>query len=258
MEPSRRPLIEIEHVFVTYPGTERHILNDFSLTLYEGEHAVIRGGNGAGKSTTFRMLCGLSRPTSGQCSVDGVDLLRAGSAARSRLGYMAQKFSLYGELTVQQNMRLMADLYGLERGRVKPRIEQLVEALDLETFRDVRAFNLPLGQKQRLAMACATLHEPPVLFLDEPTSGVDPRTRREFWKHINAMTQNGVAVLVTTHFMEEAEYCDEIALVFQGGIIARGTPDELKGKAPGGAADMTLEEAFIAYIEEVQRKGGHA
>ena len=144
-----------------------------------------------------------------------------------------------------------------------PRIEQLVEALDLETFRDVRAFNLPLGQKQRLAMACATLHEPPVLFLDEPTSGVDPRTRREFWKHINAMTQNGVAVLVTTHFMEEAEYCDEIALVFQGGIIARGTPDELKGKAPGaakngGAADMTLEEAFIAYIEEVQRKGGHA
>ena len=113
-------------------------------------------------------------------------------------------------------------------GRVKPRIEQLVEALDLETFRDVRAFNLPLGQKQRLAMACATLHEPPVLFLDEPTSGVDPRTRREFWKHINAMTQNGVAVLVTTHFMEEAEYCDEIALVFQGGIIARGTPDELK------------------------------
>ena len=234
-----------------------------SFTVRAGEIFGLLGPNGAGKSTTFRMLCGLSRPTSGQCSVDGVDLLRAGSAARSRLGYMAQKFSLYGELTVQQNMRLMADLYGLERGRVKPRIEQLVEALDLETFRDVRAFNLPLGQKQRLAMACATLHEPPVLFLDEPTSGVDPRTRREFWKHINAMTQNGVAVLVTTHFMEEAEYCDEIALVFQGGIIARGTPDELKGKAPGaakngGAADMTLEEAFIAYIEEVQRKGGHA
>ena len=115
----------------------------------------------------------------------------------------------------------------------------------------------------RAAFFSGYLLKPPVLFLDEPTSGVDPRTRREFWKHINAMTQNGVAVLVTTHFMEEAEYCDEIALVFQGGIIARGTPDELKGKAPGaakngGAADMTLEEAFIAYIEEVQRKGGHA
>ena len=237
--------------------------HDISFEVQPGRIFGLLGPNGAGKSTTFRMLCGLSRPTEGECFVAGMNLLTAGGAARAKLGYMAQKFSLYGELTVQQNMRLMADLYGLERGRVKPRIEQLVEALDLETFRDVRAFNLPLGQKQRLAMACATLHEPPVLFLDEPTSGVDPRTRREFWKHINAMTQNGVAVLVTTHFMEEAEYCDEIALVFQGGIIARGTPDELKGKAPGaakngGAADMTLEEAFIAYIEEVQRKGGHA
>ncbi len=237
--------------------------HDITFEVQPGRIFGLLGPNGAGKSTTFRMLCGLSRPTEGECFVAGMNLLTAGGAARAKLGYMAQKFSLYGELTVQQNMRLMADLYGLERGRVKPRIEQLVEALDLETFRDVRAFNLPLGQKQRLAMACATLHEPPVLFLDEPTSGVDPRTRREFWKHINAMTQNGVAVLVTTHFMEEAEYCDEIALVFQGGIIARGTPDELKGKAPGaakngGAADMTLEEAFIAYIEEVQRKGGHA
>ena len=237
--------------------------HDITFEVQPGRIFGLLGPNGAGKSTTFRMLCGLSRPTEGECFVAGMNLLTAGGAARAKLGYMAQKFSLYGELTVQQNMRLMADLYGLERGRVKPRIVQLVEALDLETFRDVRAFNLPLGQKQRLAMACATLHEPPVLFLDEPTSGVDPRTRREFWKHINAMTQNGVAVLVTTHFMEEAEYCDEIALVFQGGIIARGTPDELKGKAPGaakngGAADMTLEEAFIAYIEEVQRKGGHA
>ena len=237
--------------------------HDITFEVQPGRIFGLLGPNGAGKSTTFRMLCGLSRPTEGECFVAGMNLLTAGGAARAKLGYMAQKFSLYGELTVQQNMRLMADLYGLERGRVKPRIEQLVEALDLGPFRDVRAFNLPLGQKQRLAMACATLHEPPVLFLDEPTSGVDPRTRREFWKHINAMTQNGVAVLVTTHFMEEAEYCDEIALVFQGGIIARGTPDELKGKAPGaekngGAADMTLEEAFIAYIEEVQRKGGHA
>ena len=144
----------------------------------------------------------------------------------------------------------MADLYGLERGRVKPRIEQLVEALDLETFRDVRAFNLPLGQKQRLAMACATLHEPPVLFLDEPTSGVDPRTRREFWKHINAMTQNGVAVLVTTHFMEEAEYCDEIALVFLGRASLRGaTPDRAQGQSARSGEKrtvrrtMTLEEA---------------
>ena len=243
-------MLRMENVTMQFGGVVA--VNNLSLNVDKGEIVALIGPNGAGKSTTFRMLCGLSRPTEGECFVAGMNLLTAGGAARAKLGYMAQKFSLYGELTVQQNMRLMADLYGLERSRVKPRIEQLVEALDLGPFRDVRAFNLPLGQKQRLAMACATLHEPPVLFLDEPTSGVDPRTRREFWKHINAMTQNGVAVLVTTHFMEEAEYCDEIALVFQGGIIAPGAGEN------GGAADMTLEEAFIAYIEDVQRKGGHA
>ena len=233
--------------------------HDITFDVPPGRIFGLLGPNGAGKSTTFRMLCGLSRPTEGECFVAGMNLLGAAGAARARLGYMAQKFSLYGELTVEQNMRLLADLYGLPGGRGARRIEQLIEALDLEPFRHVRAFSLPLGQKQRLAMACATLHEPSVLFLDEPTSGVDPRTRREFWKHINAMTQNGVAVLVTTHFMEEAEYCDEIALVFQGGIIARGTPDELKEKAPHGSedpADMTLEEAFIAYIKDVQRREG--
>nr|WP_300838099.1 ATP-binding cassette domain-containing protein [uncultured Bilophila sp.] len=238
--------------------------HDISFEVQPGRIFGLLGPNGAGKSTTFRMLCGLSRPTEGQCFVAGMNLLTAGGAARARLGYMAQKFSLYGELTVEQNMRLMADLYGLPRAEVRPRVDGLIEALDLQGFRHVRAFNLPLGQKQRLAMACATLHRPSVLFLDEPTSGVDPRTRREFWKHINAMTQNGVAVLVTTHFMEEAEYCDEIALIFQGGVIARGTPDDLKAKAPRTekteerAEDMTLEDAFIAYIEAVGRKGGAA
>ena len=143
------------------------------------------------------------------------------------------------------------------------KIRRALEITHTWKHRDKPVSELSGGQKQRVWIAMALAQDTRVLFLDEPTSGVDPRTRREFWKHINAMTQNGVAVLVTTHFMEEAEYCDEIALVFQGGIIARGTPDELKGKAPGaakngGAADMTLEEAFIAYIEEVQRKGGHA
>ena len=231
--------------------------HDITFEVQPGRIFGLLGPNGAGKSTTFRMLCGLSRPTSGECFVAGMNLLKAAGAARAKLGYMAQKFSLYGELTVAQNMRLMADLYGLPRDLAGERIRQLAGALDLGPFLDVQASSLPLGHKQRLAMACATLHEPSVLFLDEPTSGVDPRTRREFWKHINAMTQNGVAVLVTTHFMEEAEYCDEIALVFQGGIIARGTPDELKEKAPGHAEgpDMTLEAAFIAYIEDVQRRG---
>lgn len=232
--------------------------HDISFDVLPGKIFGLLGPNGAGKSTTFRMLCGLSRPTEGSCFVAGMNLLGAAGAARAKLGYMAQKFSLYGELTVEQNMHLIAELYGLPGKQIASRIDQLVEALDLGTFREIRAFDLPLGQKQRLALACATLHEPSVLFLDEPTSGVDPRTRREFWKHINAMTQNGVAVLVTTHFMEEAEYCDEIALVFQGRIIARGTPDELRERAPhrGGVLPAsTLEEAFIAYIEAVQQKG---
>lgn len=226
---------------------------DISFEVFPGHIFGLLGPNGAGKSTTFRMLCGLSRPTSGECFVAGMNLLKAGGAARRQLGYMAQKFSLYGELTVVQNMRLVADLYGLAPHYAGKSIRRLIEALDLRRFEHVRAVLLPLGQKQRLALACATLHNPSVLFLDEPTSGVDPRTRREFWKHINAMTQNGVAVLVTTHFMEEAEYCDEIALVFQGAVIAQGTPDALKTKSPRRKTtpeDPTLEEAFIAYIED--------
>lgn len=230
---------------------------DISFEVLPGHIFGLLGPNGAGKSTTFRMLCGLSRPTSGECFVAGMNLLKSGGAARRQLGYMAQKFSLYGELTVVQNMRLIADLYGLAPHCAEKSIRRLVEALDLRRFEHVRAVLLPLGQKQRLALACATLHNPAVLFLDEPTSGVDPRTRREFWKHINAMTQNGVAVLVTTHFMEEAEYCDEIALVFQGAIIAQGTPDALKAKSPRNkmaSHDPTLEEAFIAYIEQSASK----
>ncbi len=254
--PSLQPVIRAVNLTKRYGAFVA--AHDITFEVQPGRIFGLLGPNGAGKSTTFRMLCGLSRPSSGECFVAGMNLLSAAGAARAKLGYMAQKFSLYGELTVFQNMRLMGDLYGLPRGAAARRIEELIGALDLEPFRNVRAFNLPLGQKQRLAMACATLHEPSVLFLDEPTSGVDPRTRREFWKHINAMTQNGVAVLVTTHFMEEAEYCDEIALVFQGGIIARGTPDELKEKAPhpsgAASADMTLEAAFIASIEDVQQR----
>ncbi len=223
---------------------------DITFDVRPGEIFGLLGPNGAGKSTTFRMLCGLSTPTGGTCFVAGANLLTAPGPARSKLGYMAQKFSLYGELTVLQNLRLMADYYGIPLSLAGKRIRQRIQALDLESFRHVKAVMLPLGQKQRLSMACATLHNPPVLFLDEPTSGVDPRTRREFWKHINAMTANGVAVLVTTHFMEEAEYCDRIALINHGRIIAQGTPDSLRAEAPvPAAADPSFEDAFIAYVE---------
>lgn len=231
--------------------------DDISFNVHAGEIFGLLGPNGAGKSTTFRMLCGLSRPTAGRCAVDGVDLLRAGSAARARLGYMAQKFSLYPELTVRQNIRVVADLYGVPRQRQDERIPELCAALGLQDALRQRTEELPLGQKQRLALLCATLHEPPVLFLDEPTSGVDARTRRDFWKHILALTAAGTAVLVTTHFMEEAEYCDRLALINNGAVIRMGTPDALKEECARttGRADPTLEEAFIACIEEQRATG---
>ncbi len=229
--------------------------DDISFDVLPGQIFGLLGPNGAGKSTTFRMLCGLSRPTAGRCFVDGVDLLTAGSAARSRLGYMAQKFSLYPDIPVRSNISIFADLYGLTRRQRQERVPLLTDALELGPFLKSKTADLPLGQKQRLALLCATLHNPPVLFLDEPTSGVDARTRRDFWKHITAMTASGTAVLVTTHFMEEAEYCDRIALVYRGAIISTGTPDELKARCPDPTLnDPTLEDAFIAYIEHHDRE----
>ncbi len=226
---------------------------DISFTVGAGEIFGLLGPNGAGKSTTFRMLCGLLRPTSGDCAVDGVDLLRSGSAARERLGYMAQNFSLYPDITARENIAIFADLYGLSPRRRDALLPRLADALDLTPWLKARTGTLPLGLKKRLALLCATLHEPPVLFLDEPTSGVDVRTRRDFWKHISALTAAGAAVLVTTHFMEEAEYCDRIALIYRGSIISVGTPDELKAQVTD-MKDPTLEDAFIAHIERYDRE----
>lgn len=226
---------------------------DISFKVHAGEIFGLLGPNGAGKSTTFRMLCGLLRPTSGDCAVDGVDLLRSGSAARERLGYMAQNFSLYPDITVRENITIFADLYGLSPKRRDALLPVLAGALDLTSWLKARTGTLPLGLKKRLALLCATLHEPPVLFLDEPTSGVDVRTRRDFWKHISALTAAGAAVLVTTHFMEEAEYCDRIALIYRGSIISVGTPDDLKAQVPD-MKDPTLEDAFIALIERYDRE----
>jgi ABC-2 type transport system ATP-binding protein len=215
-----------------------------------GEIYGLLGPNGAGKSTTFRMLCGLLKPTTGDASVAGVNLLHAASRARARLGYMAQKFSLYGDLSVGQNLDYFAGIYGLSRAAKRERLPAMIEMFELAPHLASNASLLPLGFKQRLALACATLHAPAVLFLDEPTSGVDPLMRREFWHHINALTTRGVAVLVTTHFMEEAEYCDRIGLIWRGRKIAEGTPDELKARVRSARQpEPTLEDAFIALLE---------
>ncbi len=234
-------------------------VDHIDFAIRQGEIFGLLGANGAGKSTTFKMLCGLLKPSAGSARVAGHDLYRQAAAARSRLGYMAQKFSLYGDLSVAQNLGFFAGAYGLGSGQRRAAIERMVGVFDLKPYLETNAGLLPLGYRQRLALACAVMHEPAVLFLDEPTSGIDPLTRREFWAHINAMVGRGVTVLVTTHFMDEAEYCDRIALIDAGNVIAQGSPDELKAlAATQDQALPTLEEAFIALIvRQRARQQGH-
>jgi ABC-2 type transport system ATP-binding protein len=228
---------------------------DISFEVARGEIFGLLGPNGAGKSTTFRMLCGLLRPTSGEGRVAGIDLRRDTAGARARLGYMAQKFSLYGDLSVAQNLAFFAGIYGLAGARRRAQIDRMTEVFDLGDRLAAAARDLPLGFKQRLALACAVMHEPEALFLDEPTSGVDPITRREFWSHINGLVEKGVAVVVTTHFMDEAEYCDRISLIYRGRAIAIGSPDELKARAANPERpDPTMEDTFIALVEADDRR----
>ncbi|HEY8965024.1 MAG TPA: ATP-binding cassette domain-containing protein [Candidatus Methylacidiphilales bacterium] len=220
-----------------------------TFRVRRGEIFGLLGPNGAGKSTTFKMLCGLLPPTSGTARVMGFDIGASAGAARQRLGYMAQKFSLYGNLTVAQNLRFFSGAYGLEGDARSRAIDGMAEVFRLGPHLASRADELPLGHKQRLALACAMMHGPDLLFLDEPTSGVDPVSRREFWSHINGLVEKGVTAIVTTHFMEEAEYCDRIGLILHGRLLALGTPDELKRLASTPAEpEPTMEEAFVRLV----------
>lgn len=226
-----------------------------SFTVRRGEIFGLLGANGAGKTTTFRMLCGLLPATSGTLTVAGVDMRRATSAARARVGYVAQRFALYGNLSVDQNLVFFAAAYGLRGAVRRQKIEEARQAFQLTDYGKVNADGLPLGIKQRLALACALLHEPPILFLDEPTSGVDPLARREFWQRINALAAQGVTVLITTHFMDEAEYCDQLVLMSLGEILAKGSPADLRQQArTAEQPEPTMEEAFIRLIEEHERQ----
>jgi ABC-2 type transport system ATP-binding protein len=226
---------------------------DFQIR--RGEIFGLLGANGAGKTTTFRMLCGLLPPSAGHFEVAGHDLRHAASAARARIGYMSQKFSLYGNLSVAQNLDFFASAYGLSGS---PRIQSIAWAVtefELAAFADQLSADLPLGYKQRLAMACALMHRPEILFLDEPTSGVDPLARREFWQRINALARLGVTVLVTTHFMEEAEYCDRLAIMAAGRILALDQPVAIKALARTAAnPNPSMEDAFIHLVEETELK----
>ncbi|GKW06919.1 ATP-binding cassette domain-containing protein [Pectobacterium carotovorum] len=230
-----------------------------SFQVKRGEIFGLLGPNGAGKSTTFKMMCGLLVPTDGKALVLDMDLKTSSGKARQHLGYMAQKFSLYGNLTVEQNLRFFSGVYGLKGKAQRDKMAGMTDAFNFQPIYRQTPDALPLGFKQRLALACALMHEPDILFLDEPTSGVDPLTRREFWIHINGMVNRGVTVMVTTHFMDEAEYCDRIGLVYRGKLIASGTPDELKHQAASAQMPSpTMEEAFIALIQAYDGEAEHA
>ena len=222
-----------------------------SFSVRAGEIFGLLGPNGAGKSTIFRMLCGLLRPSAGIGRVAGQDLLRAPAQARARIGYMAQQFSLYAELSVLENLHFFARVYGLGRAARAAAIGQALERFDLGPMTNSIARDLPLGVKRRLALAAALMHDPDVLFLDEPTSGVDPLARREFWNWIGKLADEGVAILVTSHFMDEAEYCDRLGIIDAGRLIAADTPAGLRERVRTPALpDPTLEDAFIALVRQ--------
>ena len=224
-----------------------------SFEVYPGDIFGLLGPNGAGKTTTFKMLCGLLTVSDGELKVTGINVKDAREEARQHLGYMSQKFALYGELSVKQNMEFFAGAYGLFRQKAKERIEKLVEEFQLSEVIDAPAKTLPGGVKQRLAMAVALLHRPSILFLDEPTSGADVPTRRQFWRWMTALAAQGTTIIVTTHFMEEALYCDRLLIQDAGESVVLGTPQEVRGEA------ATMDEAFIRIVENARvRRGGGA
>ena len=229
--------VEVEDLVKTF-GTFVAV-DHVRFQVKKGEIFGFLGPNGAGKSTTIRMLCGLLMPTSGEGRVAGFDLLKEPERIKQVIGYMSQRFSLYEDLTVLENLHFFGGVYGLSGPVQKRREEQVLEMAGLGEIRDRMTHTLAVGWKQRLALASAILHEPPLLFLDEPTSGVDPISRRNFWRLIQQMAEKDVTTFVTTHHMDEAEYCDRLALIYQGKVIALGTPSELKLKTlPQGILEV--------------------
>ena len=232
-------------------------VDHISFDVQRGAIFGLLGPNGAGKTTTFRMLCGLLPATDGELHVAGANVRSARASARAHLGYVAQKFSLYGALTVAENLDFFASAYGLRGSRKSARITWAIEQFELGPHAKEPSGQLPGGFKQRLAMAAALLHEPEILFLDEPTSGADPLARRAFWRRITALAEQGVTIIVTTHFMQEAEYCDRIAIMDAGKVLAEGPPGEIRHMADKQSGEEpSMEDAFIAVVERSRRQNG--
>lgn len=237
-------IIELENLSKTFGKIKA--VNGVSLKVKRGAIYGLLGPNGAGKSTTIRMICGVLMPTEGKAIIDGMDVYSDAEAIKSRIGYMSQKFSLYDDLTVMENLKFYASLYGIYGKERKERIKQLIEMAGISGRENQLAGNLSGGWKQRLALGCALIHKPSLLILDEPTAGVDPVARRIFWELIFKLAAQGITVLVTTHYMDEAESCDRIAFIFNGSVIAEGTPRELIDEIEG----RNLEDVFIHYVEK--------
>lgn len=239
---SNENAIEVEHLVKAFGSF--HAVDDISFTVRKGEIFGFLGANGAGKTTAMRMLTGLSQPTDGNGKVAGFDIRTEYEQIKKHIGYMSQKFSLYEDLTVAENIRLFAGIYGMDDGEIRRKTTDLLDRLDFSAHRNTLVSSLPLGWKQKLAFSVSIFHDPHVVFLDEPTGGVDPATRRQFWELIYDAAKQGITVFVTTHYMDEAEYCDRISIMVDGKIKALGTPEELKQKL--GQPDMDHVFTFLA------------
>ena len=248
-----RPAVSLNNL--TKRFGEFTAVDRINLIVPRGQIFGFLGPNGAGKSTTIRMLCGILAPTSGEGRVAGFDIAKEPERIKENIGYMSQRFSLYEDLTVEENIAFYAGVYRLPPAKRQERTEWVIEMAGLSERRRSNAGELSGGWRQRLALGCAILHEPPIVFLDEPTSGVDPLSRRKFWELIYSLAESGVTVFVTTHYMDEAEYCDRLALIYRGELVAVGTPQELKRSRSQGGALPSLEDVFIGLIEERDRNG---
>lgn len=224
-------------------------VDNISFDVRRGEIFGFLGANGAGKTTAMRMLCGLSYPTSGSGTVAGFDIMSEGERIKRRIGYMCQRFSLYDDLTVWENMRLFAGIYGMSNSQTEQRVSELLDKLDFSSERDTLVGALPLGWKQKLAFVIATIHSPEVVFLDEPTGGVDPIVRRQFWELIYKESENGTTIFVTTHYMDEAEYCSRVSIMVDGEVRALDSPARLKKQFNAGSMD----EVFRSLAREAKR-----
>lgn len=263
MNPSPTPewIIQTQHLSRSFG--EFVAVRDVSLQIRKGEIFGVLGPNGAGKSTTIRMLCGILDPTSGGGSVVGYDIAKQSELIKQNIGYMTQRFSLYEDLSVEENLRFYAGIYGVPRARRRARVEQVLERAELGSRRKQLAGTLSGGWKQRVALASSTIHEPPLLFLDEPTAGVDPVSRRDFWQQIYKLSTEGTTVLVTTHYMDEAERCHRLAFIFRGELLDIGTPEQIVERRALSVAELEVDDAKLAAevlradkrVEEVAHYG---